>query len=75
MTQPSHTRLRRPLYYNNMSTDVIRLSDAKLNALYQAAQIEVRRRTAKTCNKLDDATIIKGNEMGKRALTVAAAGS
>ena len=52
--------------------DVLKMSDAKLAETFDAVATEIRRRAAaKTC---DDLTIIKGNEMGKRALAVAIAG-
>ena len=52
--------------------NILSLSDNKLNALWSEVNLEVRRRvSASAC---DDLALIKGQEMAKRALTVAACG-
>lgn len=52
--------------------DTLKLSDSKLATLHHEVTLELRRRSAAA--HLDDLSIIRGNEMGKRALTVALAG-
>jgi predicted ATPase with chaperone activity len=53
--------------------DILRKNDADLAALYNACCVELRRRASAA--KCDDVAIIRGNEMGKRALTVGCAGN
>lgn len=53
--------------------DLLRKSGADLAAIYNACCVELRRRASAA--KCDDVSIIRGNEMGKRALTVALAGN
>jgi len=52
----------------------IALTDSKLTALYRQVTFEIGRRTKVATNGHDAAAIIKGQEMGKRAVVVAAAG-
>lgn len=53
--------------------DILKKSDADLAKLYNACCVELRRRASAA--KCDDLGIIRGNEMAKRALTVAIAGN
>lgn len=53
--------------------DLFKLSDEKLAALHESCASELRRRVK--ANGSDPLAIIKSNEMGKRALTVAMAGN
>lgn len=53
--------------------DLLRKSDGDLAALYNACCVELRRRASAA--KCDDVSIIRGNELAKRALLVAIAGN
>src|SRR5208282_4595807 len=57
------------------SMNLLALTDDKLAALHRQAANEIARRAKVATNGHDAATIICGNEMAKRALLVAAAGS
>ena len=52
--------------------DVLKLNDASLAVLFTQVSIEVRRRASAV--KCDDLALVKSQEMGKRALIVAACG-
>ena len=54
--------------------DLLKLSDSKLAELRQAIANESKRRTTIAVNGLDAGTVIYGNEIAKRAVTIAAAG-
>ena len=54
--------------------NLLTLTDAKLAALHRQALNEIARRAKAATNSYDAASIIRGNEMAKRALLVAAAG-
>jgi magnesium chelatase family protein len=53
--------------------DLLKKSDNDIAALYNACCVELRRRASAA--KCDDVSIIRGNEMAKRALLVAVAGN
>jgi len=55
--------------------NLLTLTDCKLAALHRQAANEIARRAKAAVNGHDAATIIRGNEMAKRALLVAAAGN
>jgi len=55
--------------------NLIQLSDRKLTALREQVTNEITRRTKTTVNGHDPAAIVYANEIAKRALIVAAAGS
>jgi len=54
--------------------NLIALTDTKLAALHRKADNEIERRTKAATNGHDSAAIVKGQEMAKRAVVVAAAG-
>lgn len=54
--------------------DLLKLSDAKLAELRQTVANECKRRTRIAVNGLDAGAVIYGNEIAKRAVTIAAAG-
>lgn len=54
--------------------DLLKLSDAKLAELRQAVANESKRRTTIAVNGFDTGAVIYGNEIAKRAVTIAAAG-
>jgi predicted ATPase with chaperone activity len=54
--------------------NLIALTDRKLASFYRLVTVEVERRSKAATSDHDAATIIKGQEMGKRAVMVAAAG-
>ena len=54
--------------------DLLKLSDVKLAELRQAVANEAKRRAAIAVNGLDAGAVIFGNEIAKRAVTIAAAG-
>jgi len=58
-----------------MTMNLIALSDHKLSLLRQKVAQELERRCTMTTSGLDAAAIVSGNELAKRALIVAAAGS
>ena len=55
--------------------NLLTLTDDKLAALHRQALNEIARRAKAATNGHDAASVIRGNEMAKRALLVAAAGS
>ena len=55
--------------------NLIAFSDSKLASLHRQAAAEIARRAKAAINGQDSASIIRGNEMAKRALLVAAAGN
>ena len=55
--------------------NLLTLTDSKLAALHRQAINEIARRSKAATNGHDAASIIRGNEMAKRALVVAAAGN
>ena len=55
--------------------NLLTLTDSKLAALHHQASNEIARRAKAAVNGHDAATIIRGNEMAKRAVLVAAAGN
>ncbi len=55
--------------------NLLTLTDSKLAALHRQAANEIARRAKAATNGYDAATIIRGNEMAKRVLLVAAAGN
>ncbi len=55
--------------------NLLTLTDTKLAALHRQAINEIARRSKAAANGHDAASIIRGNEMAKRALVVAAAGN
>lgn len=54
--------------------DLLKLSDVKLAELRQAIANEAKRRVTIAVNGLDAGAVIFGNEIAKRAVTIAAAG-
>ena len=55
--------------------NLIALTDRKLANFYRLVTAEIGRRSKAATSGHDAATIIKGQEMGKRAVMVAAAGT
>ncbi len=55
--------------------NLIAITDSKLAAFHSQVTNEIARRTHAATEKCDDAVIIRGQEMGKRAVVVAAAGN
>jgi len=55
--------------------NLLTLTDTKLAALHRQAINEIARRSKAATNGHDPASIVRGNEMAKRALLVAAAGN
>jgi predicted ATPase with chaperone activity len=55
--------------------NLLALNDSKLAAFYRQTANEIARRAKAVTNGYDTANIIRGNEMAKRALLVAAAGN
>ena len=54
--------------------DVLKLTDTSLAGLQQSVTNEARRRSLAATQGRDAASIIRGNEMAKRAASIAAAG-
>ncbi|MGO9113025.1 MAG: ATP-binding protein [Thermoguttaceae bacterium] len=55
--------------------NLLTITDSKLAALHRQAINEIARRSTAATNGHDPASIIRGNEMAKRAVVVAAAGN